>query len=339
MLRGAVIGFGRMGLTHFSILNNHPDVHFVAVCDSSSFMLKNCLEQLSLEIYKDYRKLVDKSHLDFVIVSTPTSSHASIVKYALANDIHVFVEKPFTLSTNEGQEIVNMLNGKKLVNQVGYVNRFHEVFNEVKKQIDEGLIGELCHFKCEMYGPTVLRPTKASWRSKKREGGGCLYDFSSHCIDLINWYYGLPNKVIGTVLKSIYSKAVEDAVFTTFVYNNGMTGQLIANWSDASYRKTVYKIEILGKKGKITADLHAYKVFLDEEGSNNGFSKGWNARYITDYSDSVRFYVRGNEFTRQLDYFIDCILGKETNNIATFADALIADRIIESILRDYKVRN
>lgn len=339
MLQGAVIGLGRMGLTHFSILNNHPEVRFVAVCDSSSFILKNCVERLGLEIYSDYRKLIDKSDLDFVIVSTPTSSHARIVKYALANDIHVFVEKPFTLSINEGQEIVNMLNGNKLVNQVGYVNRFHEVFNEVKKHLDEGLIGKLCHFKCEMYGPTVLRPTKASWRSKKREGGGCLYDFSSHCIDLINWYYGFPIKVTDTVLKSIYSETVEDAVSCTFVYKNGLTGQLIANWSDASYRKATYKIEILGENGKITADHHAYKVYLDEERLKEGFTKGLNTRYITEYSDSVRFYVRGNEFTRQLDYFIDCILGKEANNIATFADGFISDRMIDSIVRDYEVRN
>jgi len=140
-------------------------------------------------------------------------------------------------------------------------------------------------------------------------------------------------------LKKIYSKSVDDAVFSTFIYDAGKTGQIMANWSDASYRKPLYKIELLGKKGKIIADQHAYKVFIMGDVDNNGFSPGWNIRYVTDFSESVRFYVRGNEFTRQLDYFIDCILGKETNNIATFEDALITDQIMENIVRDYEGRN
>ncbi len=339
MLKGGVIGFGRMGITHLSILGGHPEVEFVSVCDSSDFILKNLKKQSSINIYTDYKKMIKESNLDFVIICTPTSSHASITKYAIQNNLHVFVEKPFTLSVNEGQEIVHMLNGNKLVNQVGYVNRFHEVFREVKKHLDDDLIGDLLYFKFEMYGPTVLRPTKASWRSKKKEGGGCLYDFASHSIDLINYLVGPPKKVAGSVLKKIYSESVEDAVYSTFIYDNGKTGQLMANWSDASYRKPLYKIELLVKKGKIIADQHAYKVFIMGDTDNNGFSPGWNIRYVTDFSESVRFYVRGNEFTRQLDYFIDCMLGKETNNISTFADALITDQIMENIVQDYEGRN
>jgi len=158
MLKGAIIGMGRMGLTHFSILNNHPEVEFEAICDSSSFILKNFKEQSGLEIYTDYQKLIDKSDLDFVIVCTPTSSHAEIAKYSLEKGIHVFVEKPFTLTVTEGQELVDLAEKNKLVNQVGYVNRFQEVFREVKKHLEENLVGDILYFKFEMYGPTVLRP-------------------------------------------------------------------------------------------------------------------------------------------------------------------------------------
>ena len=60
-----------MGLTHFSILNTHPEVQFVAAADSSSFMLGNIRKYMGLETFKDYRKMIDKSNLDFVIVATP----------------------------------------------------------------------------------------------------------------------------------------------------------------------------------------------------------------------------------------------------------------------------
>ncbi|GAH61937.1 unnamed protein product, partial [marine sediment metagenome] len=79
MLKGGVIGFGRMGVTHYSILNTHPDVQFVAVCDSSKFILKNLKRYTSLKLFTDYRKMLDEVEIDFVIVATPTIYHTEIV--------------------------------------------------------------------------------------------------------------------------------------------------------------------------------------------------------------------------------------------------------------------
>jgi predicted dehydrogenase len=79
MLKGGVIGFGRMGLTHFSVLNTHPDVKFVAVCVPSSFVLKNVESFLGLAPYKDYRKMFSETRPDFAIVATPTGMHAEVV--------------------------------------------------------------------------------------------------------------------------------------------------------------------------------------------------------------------------------------------------------------------
>ena len=334
MLRGAIIGFGRMGLTHFSILNNHPEVQFVAVCDSSSFMLKNVGKYTAVETFKDYRKMIDRSGLDFVIVATPTSSHAEIVKYALERDIHVFVEKPFTLSCREGQELVDLASEKKLVNQVGYVNRFNEVFVEVKKHLDAGLIGSLCHFKCELRVSTVLKETKSSWRAQKKQGGGCLYDFASHGIDLINYLIGIPDKICGSVLQSIYSAKVEDAVYSTFIYKQGFCGNLLVNWSDASCRKPDFRLEFYGSNGKLIVSQQFYKIFLRHASRLDEFDKGWNLRYVTDVEQPVRFYVRGTAFTHQLDYFIKCILDKSTENRTSFAEALLTNRIINSIIKN-----
>ena len=88
------------------------------------------------------------------------------------------------------------------------------------------------------------------------------------------------------------------------------------------------------RKGKIIADKHAYKIYLKEANHNSGFHQGWNTRYITDFAKSVRFYVRGNEFTRQLDYFVDCIEHKQTGNISSFGEALKTDIIMDEIRKD-----
>jgi hypothetical protein len=93
-------------------------------------------------------------------------------------------------------------------------------------------------------------------------------------------------------------------------------------------------LKIIGTNGKIIADKHAYKIYLKKADSENGFDQGWNTRYITDFAKSVRFYLRGNEFTRQLDYFIDCIERRSTENIASFIEGLKTDILMEEITKD-----
>lgn len=340
MLRGAVIGFGRMGLTHFSILNNHPEVQFVAVCDSSSFMLKNIGKYIGIETFKDYRKMIDRSGLDFVIVATPTGMHAEIVKYAIQNNLHIFVEKPFTLSVRQGKEVLYALAGKNLVNQVGYVYRFNDVYVQLKDIIQSGMLGNLLSFKAEFYSQAILKNVKSGWRSKATAGGGCLRDFASHLIDLLNYSIGRPpERVTGSVLKRIYSLDLEDAVYSTFLYPDNLSGQLMVNWSDPSYRKPEFHIEFFGDNGRIIADLLGFKLFLKEEIEGTEFTKGWNLRYLPELATPIRFYVRGYEYTRQLDYFIDSIIGKVPCTMCTFENGLLADSVTELIIRDFAERN
>jgi len=333
-LKAGFIGFGRMGITHFSILNDHPDVDVVAICDESSTLLDALKKYIKAKNYSDYKKMIDEEKLDFVVISTPTESHAEIIRTAINNNVHIFSEKPFCLSAEEGKGIIDHLSEKPLVNQVGYVNRFNEVFVEVKKLLQTGLIGDIRNFSSEMYGATVLKDTKSGWRNKKKMGGGCMYEMASHCIDLAVYLFGKPDKVAGSIMQKVYSSDVEDLVSSTLLYNQGLCGTIHVNWSDASYRKPTNIVKIFGTKGRIVADKHAYKVYLREPSPEHGFNEGWNTRYITEFAESVRFYVRGNEFTRQLDYFVDCIGKKEFDNTASFAEAHKTDSVMEDITGD-----
>ncbi|MEN6373159.1 MAG: Gfo/Idh/MocA family oxidoreductase [Smithella sp.] len=338
MIKCGFIGFGRMGITHFSILNTHPSVDVVAVCDSSDIMMK-ILKQYCTKIktYADYKRMMDEEKLDCVIISTPTDSHADVIKAAVQRNIHVFVEKPFTMTPEEGAAILNSIEGKNIVTQVGYVNRFNEVFMEVKELINNGVIGDIKNFSSEMYGATVLKDTKSSWRSKKKTGGGCMYEFASHCIDLAIYLFGQPDKVVGSVLQSVYSSDVEDIVSSGFIYDEGRAGLINVNWSDQAYRKPANIVKVFGTGGKIVADKHAYKIYMREANEQYGFDVGWNTRYITDFAKSVRFYVRGNEFTRQLDYFVDCIEKSNFNNISGFSAAQKTDVVMDEITKDASI--
>lgn len=334
MLRAGYIGLGRMGITHFSLLNGHPQVTNAAVCDQSQTMLKILNKYTGMEVFTDHHEMISNANLDFVVISTPSASHASIITDALNNDLHVFSEKPLAMNPEEGRNVLELATGKKLACQVGYVNRFNEVFMEVKSLLDAGVLGEVKHFSSEMYGATLVKDAKSNWRGTRKMGGGCMYEFASHCIDIALYLFGQPDRIKGSELLSIYSKNVEDLVASTFVYDRGCVGSITVNWSDESYRKPKNIVKIFGKEGRIVADKHAYKIFLKKEDKGRGFHKGWNTRYITDFAEPVRFYVRGNEFTRQLDYFIDTILKERGENISGFKEAYTTDLVMDQITRD-----
>lgn len=334
MVRAGIIGLGKMGISHCAILGAHPDVDLVAVCDTSSLLNEVFKKHTRFEFFTDYKKMIDTMNLDCIVIASPTKYHADMVSYALNNNVNVFCEKPFALNAEEGKTLAKLASDLKLVNQVGYHNRFIGTFNEAKRLLDVNVLGELYHFLGESYGPVVLKEKVGTWRSEKGQGGGCLYDYASHTIDLINFILGKPVKVRGTQLKSIYSADVEDAVYSSLTLQNGLTGQLSVNWSDDTYRKMSTQITVLGKKGKIIVDATELKIYLKEENKSFGLEKGWTTRYITELTDLVNYNLRGEEYTAQIDHFIECIKTKNINNISSFSSATNTDELIALLLND-----
>ena len=334
MYNAGIIGVGKMGISHCSILGTHPEIQKIFVCDSSKFLLSAFKQHTDIITYTNYRKMIDENDLDFVLIATPTKYHFNMVMYSLENNCNVFCEKPFSLNVNDAEKMRDLAVEKKLVNQVGFHNRFIGTFRATKSFIDLGLIGKVYHINGESYGPVVTSEKTSTWRSKPEEGGGCLFDYASHVINLMQYYVGIPQRVSGTILKNIYSKNVEDAVYSSLFYTNNITGQLSVNWSEETYRKMSTKIEILGMKGKIICDAQECQVYLKDEPSLEGFIKGWNSFWITDQTNPVWFNLRGEEYSSQIDYFIQSIKEKNIDNINSFSKSFGTDRTIEMLRKD-----
>lgn len=335
-LRGAILGLGKMGLSHAAIVGAHPSVDLVAVCDTSSMILEGFKKYTKVNTYSDHKKMIDNEKLDFAVVATPTKFHYPMVKYAFDNNINVFCEKPFCLLPSEGEELIDSARQKSLINQVGYHNHFIGTFRELQRLVRGNVIGELVHFTGEAYGPVVTKEKGGTWRSKPEEGGGCLYDYASHVINLIQENIGRPVKINGTLLKSIYSKGVEDAVFSLLTIDSGLSGVLLVNWSDETYRKMSTSLTLQGKKGKIICDATELKIYLKEPDQKENLDKGWTIKYITEFALPVNFHLRGEEYSAQIDYFVGNILEKNTGIINTFEQGLYTDKVIEMIINNAK---
>jgi len=335
MVRVALAGLGKMGLSHCAIINTHPDVELVAVCDTFEYVLSIFGKHSKLKTYKDFHRMLQAEALDAVIVATPSQYHASMVHDALSADLHVFCEKPLCLDAEEGARLASLAEKRKRVNQVGYHHRFIATFHEAKRLLEFNILGKLHHIRAEAHGPVVLKSKSGTWRTRRHEGGGCLYDYASHAIDLVNYMVGRPRAVGGTILNSIFSGDVEDGVYANLFYDDGLTGQIAANWSDESQRKMATQVTIWGANGKIFADRQELQIYLrDTAFVPDELRKGWNARYTTDLTEPVWFYLRGEEYSAQLSHFIDAIKTGHLDTRSTFRSAMETDLVISAMVRD-----
>ncbi|MGZ4974240.1 MAG: Gfo/Idh/MocA family protein [Limisphaerales bacterium] len=331
-VRVALAGLGKMGLSHLAILNMQPKLQLVGVCDSATYMLDIISKYGGIVGYTDYRTMLERAEPEAVVIATPSALHEQMVAEALRRNIHVFCEKPFCLDVKAGAELVLEAERRGLVNQVGYHNRFVGTFEEARKLISAGVIGEVYHATAECYGPVVLKPKGSTWRANKSAGGGCLYDYACHGIDLIHFMIGQPDSVSGSTLGKIFSTDAEDEVYANLRYPDGKTAQISANWSDDSYRKMHTTISLWGTKGKIIAGRQEISLFIKERVA--GYQPGWTKIYTTSITSPVGYYLRGEEYSAQIDHFADCITEPGLLNKSDFRSAHATDVVADWIRQD-----
>jgi predicted dehydrogenase len=331
----AVVGLGKMGLSHFAMVNAHPRAQTIA-CDGAGFMVDVLSKNIAAPIYKDYADLLAKEDLDAVVIATPSRLHAPMVEAALAKGINVFCEKPFCLNWADSQRLTDLAASKGLVAQVGYHYRYVGAFAEMKRLIDAGAIGRITHVMAEAYGPVVLRPKRTTWRTDKAEGGGCLYDYAAHPLNLLNWFFGTPDQVMGSHLGQVFSEGTDDEVFSTLRWDNGPTAQLSVNWSDESHRKMSTKISLIGTNGRLYADRQECQVYLRKPVDGlDGYGAGWTVKYTTELTKDRWFYLRGEEYSAQLDDFIQAVAAGKTGTVQNdFASATQTDKTMAMIIEN-----
>jgi scyllo-inositol 2-dehydrogenase (NADP+) len=334
VIRVGLIGVGKMGMSHYAILGAHPNVQVRAVCDHATYVTSAIRRYTAVKTFKDYRRMIDSADLDSVFVATPSSTHFGAASCALERGLHTFVEKPLCLDPVQSKRLAQLAAREGRANQVGYHNRFIGTFRETRRLVCAGALGDVYHINGSAFGPVVVRPVSGStWRSRRAEGGGCLHDYASHVIDLMNFIVGPPESVVAAHLRSVYSNEVEDAVYALFRYPNGASGQLETNWSDETHRKMSTTVAVCGTKGKIVTDRQECRVYLRQGAEFETYGSGWTIRYITELQPPVAYYLRGEEYSAQIDAFVGAIERGTAEQENSFASAYETDRMIDLIAK------
>jgi predicted dehydrogenase len=132
-IRVAVIGAGKMGTYHAKLLGRTPGVDLVGVCDTNVWKAQLAAWQSNTVAVRDYKDVL--SRVDAVVIAVPTPLHHEVGKAALLAGAHALIEKPLAASVDEARELLEISEQKKLVLQVGHIERFNPAVLEAVKHI------------------------------------------------------------------------------------------------------------------------------------------------------------------------------------------------------------
>ena len=328
----ALVGLGKMGISHLAIANATPGLNVVAVCDTSSLLGGMVQRFAGIGHVARYEDLVTMAGLHGVIIATPTRFHAGMIRQAVEHGLHVFCEKPLTLDAATSMAIAGEVRDAGLVGQVGYHNRFVGTFGEARRLVEGRSLGRLRHMHAEAYGPVVLKPAARTWRSQAKEGGGCLYDYAAHPVNLMNWYAGIATGCSGAQLTQQWSTDVDDAVLANLSFADGVTGQVSVNWSDETARKMTTRLTLWFDHGKVVVDRQEIQVFAGSGATPApGYRRGWTIRYITELTDHPAFYLRGEEYSAQMEGFASAMADPAAPYPNDFASGAATDATLSLI--------
>jgi predicted dehydrogenase len=323
-LRFGVIGLGKMGLLHASILNVFPEVELVAFCEKSALM-----SRLFRKVFSNNGTLIvnnlDKLqglNLDAVYVTTPISSHSFIIKDLWSKGIstNIFAEKTLSSNYSKSKELCEIAQKVDGTTMVGYMKRFSVVFGKAKELLSQGELGELQSFKAYAYSSDFLGITKESKSSASR--GGALSDLGCHVIDLALWLFGpLDVRDVLSVVKN--EAGTETSVSFAAGNSNELLGQFDVSQSMPNYRMPEFGLSIECSKAKV--EVNDDRLILTP--SNGGAQKKW---YRHDLSDNVSFSMGEAEYFRENQHFVNSVLGHRECE-SSFDSASKVDFMIEQV--------
>jgi predicted dehydrogenase len=308
-LKIAVIGLGHMGKIHLKKIMTFEDIEISAVADVD----KACAEELShntgMKACEDYREAIESC--DGAIIASPTETHYTVGKAFLEAGKHVFMEKPITVHPEEAQELIDIAGKRKLVFQIGHLERFNPAFSRALQFVQK---------------PVLIEASRISPFTGRSTDVDVVLDLMIHDLDLV---LSLVNEEIQKVSAQgvCFMTDKLDAVSASVQFTGGCVANITASRISPKKERglTIYE-----KNKSLSIDLLQGRcVSIIRNGNGNVDTTEYVAAHIDPVQD-------------ELSEFIDSMKGKKTPSV-TGLDGLkalmLATRIKEYIAEKQRVSN
>lgn len=231
-VRTGLIGCGKVGHLHGAALRDLETSDFSAVCDTNGDRAREFAEVYGVEAYTDVGEMIEKAKVEAVNVCTPHPFHRPPAETAAKAGVHVLVEKPLASNLVDCDTILDAARESGV--RVGTMcqRRLYEPSQRVRRAIDEGRIGSPILGTVTMLGWRDEAYYKSDdWRGTwKGEGGGVLVNQAPHQLDLLQWYMGPIDELIGCWgnLNHAYIE-VEDTALAILKFKSGALGNIVVS--------------------------------------------------------------------------------------------------------------
>ncbi len=207
-VNAGIIGFGLSGkVFHAPFLDVHPGFNLKKIVERYHQHAKEIYPYIT--VVNDFNELLDDREIDLVVICTPNRLHYPIAKKCLMAGKHIVVEKPFTPTSKEADELIRIAESKNLNLFVYHNRRWDNDFLTVKKVLEDKLLGNILEYEVhfDRYKPKI---NNGAWRDEKKPGGGILFDLGSHLIDQALQLFGFPNSISADIRIQRKGSKVDD---------------------------------------------------------------------------------------------------------------------------------
>ena len=179
-------------------------------------------------VFADHYDMFGQIPLDVVVISLPPYAHSDQVEIAASLGVHVFIEKPIALTSEQGWRMVNAAEKAGIVTQVGFMFRFGEAIEHLKEMIDSGAAGQVGLMSARYFCNSLHSPW---WRNRDLSGGQ-LVEQVIHMVDLMRFLMGdavtVYSRQQNIFHQEIDDYTVEDVSATIFGFPKGGVGVIYA---------------------------------------------------------------------------------------------------------------
>jgi scyllo-inositol 2-dehydrogenase (NADP+) len=219
-IRVGLIGYGFAGRTfHAPVITCVPDLQLAAVVERRTAASKQRYPWV--KVVPDVRQLYEDDTIDLVVVTTPSTDHYPFVKDALLAGKHVIVEKPFTTTSVEADELIALAKEQGKVLSVFHNRRWDGDFLTIRELLKEELLGRVveCEFRWDRYNPIAAA---GRWRNSNAQGAGVFYDLGVHFLDQALCLFGPPQTIRAAIRIQREGSLADDYFDVTLGYESGL---------------------------------------------------------------------------------------------------------------------
>ena len=262
-IKVGLIGYGMSGeVFHAPLITSNEFYELAGIVTTNKKRIETINKKYpETEIYSHVDDLLKDKEITLVIIGTPNQSHFSIAKKALINHKNVIVEKPFTVTSKEANELIKLSKKKGQMLTVYHNRRLDSDFLTIKSLLQEKKLGEVKQFISHFDRFSPQAP-KNKWRYKNQPGAGVLYDLGSHLIDQALVLFGMPEEIFADLRSERKNSQAVDAFHLILFYDDL---RVILNSSFMVKGKNL-RFQMNGTKGAYVK----YGLDIQEENLANG---------------------------------------------------------------------